>query len=192
MGDDLLVPEAAEVFGDCIRNDPGVDVFYGGRRFIDAEGHPLSTDRLPDPLVTAERFEAGSPVKHPFCWRVRVGLACGGVDETLDNFASDDYDFPWTMLDHGAVFKPVPRVLYLFRDHREGYRLTTHVPRSVQRHGLRRILEKHGVSRRMIRRRVRSASRGYLRQSLFRNRLHQWIRERLGFDPGAGWREPYS
>ena len=57
-----------------------------------------------------------------------LGLASGGVDESLNNFGSDDYDFPWTMLEHGAVSTRFPRPLYIFRDHREGYRLTTHVP----------------------------------------------------------------
>jgi len=122
---------------------------------------------------------------------VSAGLACGGVDETLNNFASDDFDFPWTMLDHGAVFHPIHRVLYMCRDHRDGFRLTTHVPRSVQRRELRRILEKHGVAPALVRRRVRHGSRNYLRQSLFGNGLHRWLLERLGFDATRGWREPY-
>jgi glycosyltransferase involved in cell wall biosynthesis len=192
LGDDMLVPEAVEVFGEAIRANPDVDVFHAGRFFVDGDGRRFSSDHLPTLPVTAEQFASASPVKHPFCWRVRVGLACGGVDETLDNFASDDYDFPWTMLDHGAVFHAIPKALYVVRDHREGFRLTTHVPRSIQRRGLRRILEKHGVAPALVRRQVRRATRGYLRQSLFRNGLHQWIRERIGFDARRGWREPHQ
>ena len=167
-------------------------MFYAGRHFVDADGQRISSDYEPVTPITGERFLEGSPVKHLFCWRVSVGLGCGGVDETLNNFGSDDYDFPWTMFDYGAVFHAVPSALYRFRDHREGYRLTTHVPRSVQRHELARILAKHGVSKRDIQRHVRYATRMYLRQSLFRNRLHRWILERLGFNARRGWREPYK
>lgn len=191
LGDDLWAPDAVEVLGQAIRDNDGADFFYSGRRYIDGAGQRLSSDYLPTQPVTTESFSTGSPVKHLLCWRVSKGLACGGVDETLNNFASDDFDFPWTMLDHGAVFQPVHRVLYMCRDHRDGVRLTTHVPRSVQRRELRRILEKHGVPPAQARRRVRADSGNYLRQSLFRNHLHRWLRERLGFDATQGWREPY-
>lgn len=191
LGDDLWTPDAVEVLGRAIRENERADFFYSGRCYIDGANKRLSSDYLPDKPVTAEGFATGSPVKHLFCWQVSTGLACGGVDESLNNFASDDYDFPWTMLDHGAVFQPIHRVLYMCRDHRDGYRLTTHVPRSVQRRELRRILEKHGVAPALVRQRVREDSRDYLRQSLFRNSLHRWLLERLGFDATRGWREPY-
>lgn len=191
LGDDLLAPDAVEVLGECIRAHPHVDFFHSGRYFIDAENRRISSDYFPTMPVTAENFVNGSPVKHLLCWRPWLGLACGGVDETLNNFGSDDYDFPWTMLEHGATFHAIPKPLYIFRDHRDGYRLTTHVPRSVQRRELRRILEKHGVAPALIRKRIRHASRDYLRQSLFRNPVHRWIRERIGFDAQRGWREPY-
>ena len=141
--------------------------------------------------MTGEESLRNSPVRHLMCWRASLGLACGGVDETLENFASDDYDFPWTMLEHGSVFRAIPRALYIVRDHRDGFRLTTHVPRSIQREGLRRILSKHGAAPELIRARVREAARDYLRQSLFRNPLHRWIRERMGFNAQRGWRERY-
>jgi hypothetical protein len=191
LGDDLLAEDAVESLGDAIRAHPAADFFHSGRCFIDAEGRRLSADYLPVSSVDAAAFVVGSPVKHLLCWRVRLGLACGGVDETLNNFGSDDYDFPWTMLEHGAAFHPVDKPLYRMRDHRDGYRLTTHVPRSIQQAELRRILAKHGVAPRIIDATVRRARRGYLRQSLFRNRLHRWIRERLGYDARRGWREPY-
>lgn len=191
LGDDLLEERAVAVFASHIASAPHADVLYGGRFFVDAEGRRISSDYHPVTPITRESFFAGSPIKIPFCWRVTVGLGCGGVDETLNNFGSDDWDFPWTMFDHGAVFHPVDVPLYRVRDHREGYRLTTHVPRSVQRKELARILGKHGVSRRDIRKLTRYATRGYLRQSLFRNRLHRWILETLGVDARRGWRERY-
>jgi hypothetical protein len=191
LGDDMLAEPAIETVARHIASDPRADVFYTGRVFVDAEGRRISSDYAPVTPITHERFLEGSPIKHLFCWRVSVGLGCGGVDETLNNFGSDDWDFPWTMFDHGAVFHAVDAPLYRFRDHREGYRLTTHVPRSVQRRELARILGKHGVSKRDIPRLVRYATRTYLQQSLFRNRLHRWILEKLGFDARRGWRERY-
>lgn len=191
LGDDLWAPDAVETLQEEIGGHPHVDFFHAGRSFIDGEGRPISSAYLPSAAVTRERFITGSPVKHLLCWRVSTGLACGGVDETLNNFGSDDYDFPWVMLEHGAVFKAVSRPLYVMRDHRDGYRLTTHVPRSVQRRELSRILRKHGVPRWIVWQRVWAASRTYLRQSVFRNHFHRWALERVGFDPREGWREPY-
>lgn len=191
FGDDLWVPAAVEVLGRAIRSGPEVDFFHSGRYFIDGDSRRISSDYPPRASVSPGDFSEVSPVKHLLCWRARMGLACGGVDETLNNFASDDYDFPWTMAEHGAVFKAIPEALYVIRDHREGYRLTTHVPRSVQLQELRRIMHKHGASADQIERRVRHAKRSYLKQSLFRNNVHRWILERIGFDARRGWREPY-
>jgi glycosyltransferase involved in cell wall biosynthesis len=191
LGDDLFTPDAVEVLGDCLRAHPDVDFFHSGRYFIDADGRRISSDYFPERPVTAEQFADRSPVKHLLCWRARKGLACGGVDETLNNFGSDDYDFPWTMLEHGAIFRAIPKALYIVRDHRDGYRLTTHVPQSIQRRELRRILEKHGLPPALIRHRIRRDGRDFLRQSLFRTPVHRWIRELIGFDPHSGWREPY-
>ncbi len=191
LGDDLWADDAVETLLEAIAANPDVDFFHSGRRFIDGDGRALSSSILPKGQVTRARFIDGSPVKHLLCWRVSAGLACGGVDETIGNFASDDYDFPWTMFEHGAAFHAIPRALYIVRDHRDGYRLTTHLTRSEQRRGLRRILAKHGVPAITAWRRVRRASRTYMRQSLFRNRLHQWVRERLGMNMDTAWREPY-
>lgn len=191
LGDDLWSLDAVEVLTDSIRAHPEVDFFHSGRRFIDGAGRSISSEYLPDRPVTVDAFLDAPPVKHLLCWRVRTGLACGGVDETLNNHGSDDYDFPWTMLEHGAQFRAIPKALYLFRDHRDGYRLTTHVPRNVQIETLRRILTKHRVSEERIQARLRKSRRSYLRQSLFRNEFHRWILERLGFDANRGWRESY-
>ena len=191
LGDDMLVPETAATLGEEIGAHPGADFFHAGRFFIDAGGRRISADYLPERPVTAAEFARGSPVKHLMCWRVLAGLECGGVDEELENFASDDWDFPWTMLEQGAAFRAVPRALYILRDHRESFRLTTHVPRSVQLATMRRIMNKHGASEEAIRACMREARRSFLRQSLFRSTLHRWLRQRLGFDARRGWREQY-
>ena len=194
MGDDLLEPEAIQVLGQEIRNHPESDFFHTGRYYIDENRRRISPDFLPVRPVTRDEFVIASPVKHLMCWRARRGLACGGVDEALEDFGSDDFDFPWTMFEHGARFTAVMRSLYVFRDHRQGFRLTTHVLRSVQIRTLRQILQKHKVEPRRIRQRVRIDRRTYMRQSLFRNPLDRWLRLRLGIPPsaGEGWREPYA
>lgn len=191
LGDDLLAAEATAVLGEQIRAHPRTDFFHSGRYFIDAENQRISSDYLLSLPVTREGFIHGSPVKHLFCWRAALGLVGGGVDESLDNHGSDDFDFPWLMLERGAVFTPIPQCLYIVRDHRESYRLTTHLPRSRQLRALRHILEKHGVEPRLVRRRLQRAKRDYLRQALFRNGLERWLRERFGFDARGGWRESY-
>ena len=191
LADDMLANNAVETLGDYLKRFPEGDFFHTGRYFIDGNGKRISADYPPGRVSSREDFLSVSPVKHLMCWRRSAGLACGGVDETLRNFASDDWDFPWTMFDHGAVFVPVPLPLYVFRDHRDGYRLTTHVNRDVQIAALRTILAKHGATPDDIEALVRDAKRGYLKQSLFRNAVHRWIKERVGYDATSGWRERY-
>jgi hypothetical protein len=190
FADDMLAEDAVAVLGEHIAANPRIDFFHSGRYFIDADSQRISSDVFPTRPVTTKSFVTGSPVKHLMCWRVKTGLACGGVDETLENFASDDWDFPWTMMDHGAAFEAIPRALYVFRDHREAYRLTTHVPRSVQRRTLQRILTKHGVSRVKAWWLSWEAQRKFMRQSHFVNPAHRWLKERVGYDSRRGWREP--
>ena len=191
LGDDMLAPNAVETLGEFIRRFPDGDFFNTGRYFIDGDSRRISSDYLPRTSFKTEDFWSASPVKHMLCWRRSVGLACGGVDETLENFGSDDWDFPWTMMEHGAAFVPVPHALYALRDHREGYRLTTHVTRDVQIDGLKRILTKHGTPAAIVAKEAKAAERSYLRQSLFRNPLHRWLKEKVGFDARTGWRESY-
>ena len=191
LGDDLLAASAVEVLGQQIATHPDTDFFHTGRYFIDGNNRRLSSDYLPKGPVTRDAFIHGSPVKHMLCWRASRGLGCGGVDESLNNFGSDDYDFPWVMLEAGAVFTAIPHCLYVMRDHRDSYRLTTHIPRSVQVRELRRILQKHAVEPGLIRRRLWRARRHYMRQALFHNALERWIKTRIGFDARRGWREPF-
>jgi len=109
----------------------------------------------------------------------------------LNSVGPDDYDFPWSMAEAGAVFKAVTECLYLYREHRDCYRLTTHLPLSVHKREIERIMRKHGASRSDIRKRVAIAKRTYLRQCLYRSRLDGWIKEILGFDARRGSRPTY-
>ena len=191
LGDDLWAPNAVERLREEIARHPEVDLFHSGRRAIDRDGNALSGVMMPSDQVTIEGFIWKSQVKHLICWRRAKGIAVGGMDETLTTAGPDDYDFPWTMAEKGAVLRAIHEPLYIYRDHRDGFRNTTHHPRSVHLRDLRHILSKHGVSRINIHRRVRQAKRGYLRQCLYRNRLHRWICLKLGWQPRA-WRNTYA
>lgn len=191
LGDDTWAPEAVETLADRIAAEPDVDVFHSSRRFVDGDGRPLSSPYPARDGFTLADFLDGSPARHLLCVRRSAALAIGGVDETLAPVGPDDYDFPWSLAESGARFRAVPECLYLLRDHRDGERLTTHLPRSVHVRALRRMLRKHGVGWWQRERRVARAKRGYLRQCLYRNRLDRHVKRRLGHDPQRGWREPY-
>jgi ribosomal 50S subunit-associated protein YjgA (DUF615 family) len=95
------------------------------------------------------------------------------------------------MAEHGARFATVPECLYVYRDHREAYRLTTHQPRSRQARQLARVLRKHGLDRAAIRDRVEEARRSYLQQALYASSLDRSIKRLTRADPRRGWRESY-
>ncbi len=192
LGDDLWSSDAVEVLTSYIERFPDVDFFHSSRRFIDENDQPISSiHEARDGFKMAE-FARSPPVKHLLCYRRTKALAIGGVDESLPPHGADDWDFPWSMAEAGARFKAAPECVYMFRDHRDHYRLTTHVPRSVQVRAIRQILRKHGVGWLRTERKVAVAKRSYLRQSLFRSRLDRWLKKKLGYDARRGWREPYS
>ena len=191
LGDDVWSPTAVEVLTKYITASPGIDFFHSARRAMDAEGRLVSSVMPSRPSVSVDDFAIKSPVKHLLCWRREKGLAIGGMDESLNSVGVDDYDFPWSMAERGARFKAIPDCLYIYRDHREFFRLTTHLPLSHHKRELARILRKHGVGESTISSRVAAAERGYLRQCLYRSRLDRWLKRLRGHDPGAGWRELY-
>jgi glycosyltransferase involved in cell wall biosynthesis len=191
LGDDLWAPDAVAVLEREIRARPDVDFFHSARRIIDDEGVSISSVHAARPAVTLADFETVAPVKHLLCWRRRMGLDVGGMDESLNSIGPDDLDFPWVMAEHGARFGAIAECLYLYRDHRAGFRLTTHVPRSVQRRELARIFRKHRLPRWRARQRIRSATRSYLRQCLYRFPLDRRIKEALHYEPAQPWRENY-
>jgi hypothetical protein len=184
-------PHAVETLRTNIAAHPEVDLFHSGRRIVDGEGQPISNVYMPLEHVTLEEFVWRSPVKHLLCWRREFGLSVGGMDERLTTAGPDDYDFPWTMLERGAKVRAIAECLYVYRDHRDAFRNTTHIPRSVHIRNLRHILRKHGVSRALIRQKLRHAKANYLRQCLYRNELDRRIKLLLGFNAKAGWKEKY-
>jgi glycosyl transferase family 2 len=191
LADDMWAREAVEVLERNITQHRDVDFFHSARRVVDDEGKPRSGVMRAAPQVDSAAFARGSPVKHLLCFRRDMALAVGGLDESLNSVGPDDYDFPWTMADRGARFHAVQECLYVYRDHRMTYRLTTHLPRSHHTRELVRIMRKHGVPWLTTIARARAVRRGYLRQCLYRNALDKWIRERLGVRPRPVWRVPY-
>jgi glycosyltransferase involved in cell wall biosynthesis len=191
LGDDMWAPEAVSVLLHCIDKYPEVDFFHSSRIVIDETDTPIS-----DVLYSRELFEPadfihGSPVKHLLCWRRNKALAVGGLDESLNSVGPDDYDFPWTMADNGATFKAIRECLYYYRNHCSAYRLTTHLPLSVHKREVRRILKKHGVGLLERRRVVKiKKCRGSLgAQCLFRSSIEKWIKGILRYDASKDWKQ---
>ena len=189
LGDDLWAPNAVEVLRREIAADPAIDFFHSARRFVDDDGNPVSDVMPPAQHVSPELFLKSSPVKHLLCWRRGLALEIGGMDESLNSVGPDDYDFPWLMADHGAAFKGVPECLYVYRDHRSGFRLTTHLPLDHHKREIARIMAKHGAPPAAIERRVARAEQSYLRQCLYRSRFDRLLK--AGRTPEV-WRQPYA
>lgn len=189
LGDDLWHPEAIAVLEDHISRYSNAYFFHSARRVVDDRGEPISSVHPACPSVTLAHFRQVSPVKHLLCWRRSLGLTVGGLDERI-RIGPDDFDFPWTMAEHGAVFCPVGACLYIYRDHRSAPRLTTDIPRSAQIREMRLVMRKHGLSRREVNRRIGQARRSHLRQSLYRSWLHLHVCKWLGLEPRV-WRDSY-
>lgn len=191
LGDDRWALEAVTVLTDYIERFPAADFFHSSRIIVDENDRPVSSVHRSRESFGLEDFLSGSPVKHLLCWRRELALSIGGLDESLNSVGPDDYDFVWSMAERGARFVAIPDALYFYRDHREGFRLTTDLPRSVHIREIRRILRKHGASRRSIRKFVATAKATYLRQCLYRSPLDKWLKQRLGYDPRRGWKQTY-
>jgi hypothetical protein len=191
FADDLWAPNAVEVLTRNITDRPKIDFFHSSRRIIDDEGAPLSDVYEAPAEVTLDMFVEGGPVKHLLCWRVAPALAIGGIDESLDSVGPDDYDFPWAMMEAGARFAAISECLYIYRDHRSCYRLTTHLPLRTHLRGIERLLRKHGVAEQTIARRLAEARGTYLRQCLYASWPEAWLGWLRRRDPARGWREEY-
>jgi glycosyltransferase involved in cell wall biosynthesis len=190
--DDLWAPEAVSVLTRKISAHPSADFFHTARRYVDEDGHSLSAVYPPVPKVSMADFWRGSPIKHLLCWRRELGLAIGGMDETLNSVGPDDFDFPWTMAEHRATFVAIPDCLYIYRDHRACFRLTTHLPRTTHERELRRILTKHRMPEALVSERVAAARATYLRQCLYSTPFEVRLRRLLRIERSGGWRERYQ
>lgn len=191
LSDDMWAANAVEILHSRIGIHPDVDFFHSSRVIIDEHDRPISDVYPSRATFELKDFLVASPVKHLLCWRRALALSLGGMDESLNNVGPDDYDFPWTMAEHGACFRAIPEALYLYRDHRNASRLTTHLPMSVHLREIRRILRKHGASSDDMAAMLARAKSSYLRQCLYRNRADKWLKELIGHKAQRGWRETY-
>jgi glycosyltransferase involved in cell wall biosynthesis len=191
FADDLWATNAVEVLAANIAAQREADFFHSARRFVDERGRPISRVYPPTHSVEPYDFFTASPVKHLMCWRVSKALSFGGMDESLNSVGADDYDFPWLMAEHGARFVPVEECLYIFRDHREFFRLTTHLSLKTHMREHGRILRKHGAPPELVRERVEAARDSYMRQCIYRSPLDRALKRLTRYDPRRGWRESY-
>ncbi len=191
LGDDMWSEDTIQVLNGYITKFPHIDFFHSSRVIIDEQDKPISSVYRSKENFTLNDFKMGSPVKHLLCWRREMGIAIGGVDESIGLTGPDDYDFPWVMAEQGASFKAVPECLYLYRNHCECPRLTSHKPLSINKKGIRGILKKHGVGffeRTMIIVKRRKYG-GLGAQCVYRNLLDKWIKEKLNYDPKRLWKQ---
>lgn len=189
--DDLLEPTAIATLADAIARHDDAEFFHTARRFIDDRGQSLGAIRRPTVAFTAADFVRSLPVHRIYCWKVETALAIGGMDESLGPHGADDYDFTWSLAEAGCRFQALPECLYVVRDHREHFRLTTHVPLDRQINELRKIFRKHGVSESEAEAEVTRRREGYLRQAIYLDEADRKAKLATGFDPRTGWRLCY-
>jgi glycosyltransferase involved in cell wall biosynthesis len=190
LADDMWAPEAVQILTRDIARHPDVDFFHSARQIVNERDEPISSVYRSREQFTLDDFAWFGPVKHLLCWRRQAGLDCGGMDESFV-VGPDDYDFPWTMAEHGARFRAIRECLYYYRDHRECPRITTHLPLDRHKEEIARMLRKHGVERQTRAARLRASERSYLRQCLFASPADEREKSRSGFDARTGWREIY-
>ncbi|MCI0413248.1 glycosyltransferase [bacterium] len=192
LSDDMWSTDAVAVLNANIGSQPHADFFHSSRMIIDEEDRQISSVYYSKDRFSIEDFLRTSPVKHLLCWRVTKALSFGGMDETLNSVGPDDYDFPWLMAENGAIFVAIKECLYLYRDHRDSYRLTTHLPLSVHEEEIRKIMRKHGASPSAIEKKISRARVTYLRQCLYKSRFEKWVRETSGAGSLQNYREKYK
>ena len=112
--DDVLLPGTLSYVARFFSENPDVDVVYGHRIYIDADG--LEIGRCVLPAHDSEVFKWADyiPQETSF-WRRRVWEAVGPFDETF-NFALD-WDFLLRSQQAGFRFRRLPRFLACFRVH---------------------------------------------------------------------------
>ena len=189
--DDLLDNKTIEVLDRYINEYPDIDFFHSSRMYIDESGKPISSIYRARESFKPSDFKNSGPVKHLMCWKVQSALSIGGMDESLGFHGADDYDFPWCMAEAGFSFKAIPECLYYYRDHREHYRLTTHVPLQKQINELKKILRKHGLNDREIEDQIERRKSKYLKQAVYLDDEDKEDKESMNYDIKSGWRQKY-
>ena len=83
FADDMWSTDAVQVLTECIAGHPEVDFFHSARVFIDEHDNPISAIYGSSETFGLQDFVEGSSVRHLLCWRREMGLAVGGVDESI-------------------------------------------------------------------------------------------------------------
>ena len=116
-GDDLLLPGAIEYVAHFFETHPEVDVVYGHRIVIDAEGNEIGRWILPPHDNEVLSWADYVPQETMF-WRRRIWERVGArIDESFQ-FALD-WDLLVRFRNAGARFARLPRFLGAFRVHRD-------------------------------------------------------------------------
>ena len=115
--DDLLLPGAIEYVAHFFERHPDVDVVYGHRIIVDADGRAIGRWILPPHDDDVLSWADYVPQETLF-WRRRIWERVGArIDESFQ-FAMD-WDLLVRFRNAGARFSRVPRFLGAFRVHRE-------------------------------------------------------------------------
>jgi hypothetical protein len=112
--DDVLLPGTLAYVARFFNENPDVDVVYGHRIYIDADGLEVGRCVLPPHGAEAFKWADYIPQETSF-WRRRVWEAVGPIDETF-SFALD-WDFLLRSQRAGFRFKRLARFLACFRVH---------------------------------------------------------------------------
>jgi FkbM family methyltransferase len=116
-GDDLLLPGAIEYVAHFFEKHPEVDVVYGHRIVIDADGNEIGRWILPPHDDEVLSWADYVPQETLF-WRRRIWERVGArIDESFQ-FALD-WDLLVRFRNAGARFTRLPRFLGAFRVHRD-------------------------------------------------------------------------
>lgn len=112
--DDLLTPGALAYVARFFLANPDIDVAYGHRIIIDADGYEIGRAVLPPHDPEALKWFDYVPQETLF-WRRRVWTALAGMDEKF-HFALD-WDFILRAQAAGMRFRRLPRFIGCFRVH---------------------------------------------------------------------------
>jgi glycosyltransferase involved in cell wall biosynthesis len=112
--DDTLLPGTLAYVARAFRDNPDVDVVYGHRIYIDADGFEIGRCVLPPHDPDTLKWADYIPQETMF-WRRKVWDAVGSFDESFDYAL--DWDFLLRVQAAGFRFKRLPRFLSCFRAH---------------------------------------------------------------------------
>ena len=121
--DDLLMPGALLFVGEYFALHPDVDVIYGHRVIIDADGNEIGRRFVPPHTSEALGYFDFIPQETMF-WRKSIYERVGGLDPAF-HFALD-WDLILRFVKAGARFRRVPYFLGCFRSHTEQKSATIH------------------------------------------------------------------